>query len=94
MKQWRMWIALASVVALGMPAFGADYPSQPAPAETARPGTVNYTEGTTSLDGKALTRQSAPNQAMNPGDVLTTGSGKAEVLLTPGIFLRVATRAR
>jgi hypothetical protein len=84
-----MSMALVGVVALGMPAFAADYPSQPAPAETARPGTVNYTEGTTYLDGNALTRQSAPNLAMNAGDVLTTDSGKAEVLLTPGIFLRV-----
>jgi hypothetical protein len=89
MKQWKMWIALAGLSLLGMPAFGADLPGSNAPAEPARPGTVNYTEGTTHLDGTALTRQSAPNQTMNAGDVLTTGSGKAEVLLTPGIFLRV-----
>jgi hypothetical protein len=89
MRQLRFLIALAGLGLLAMPAIAADLPGSSAPAEPARPGTVNYTEGTTYLDGNALTQQSAPNQAMNAGDVLSTDSGKAEVLLTPGIFLRV-----
>jgi hypothetical protein len=54
-----------------------------------RPGTVNYIEGAAYLDGRPLMNQNVGNMALNPGDVLTTGAGKAEILLTPGIFLRM-----
>ena len=30
-----------------------------------------------------------PNAELNTGDVLDTAQGKAEILLTPGVFLRV-----
>jgi hypothetical protein len=89
MKQWRMLIALAGLGVLGMPAFGADLPNSNRPANTANPGTVNYIEGAASLDGRALSQRSVGNSEMNAGDVLTTQAGKAEILLTPGIFLRV-----
>ena len=55
----------------------------------ARPGTVNYIEGAAYLNGKPLHQQSVGSVALDPGQVLTTGAGKAEILLTPGIFLRV-----
>jgi uncharacterized membrane protein YgcG len=87
-KQWRILIAVAAA-ALGMPAFGADYPSSAPAAQPARPGTVNYIEGSASLDGNQLSNRSVGSAAMNAGDVLTTGAGKSEILLTPGIFLRV-----
>ena len=67
----------------GLPAFGAI---------PARPGTVNYIEGAAYLNGKPLHQQSVGNAALDPGQVLTTGAGKAEILLTPGIFLRVDDR--
>ena len=75
-----MTIALLGVAALCAPAFGADM---------ARPGTVNYIEGAAYLDGTQLQNRNVGSTALDPGQVLTTGAGKAEVLLTPGIFLRV-----
>lgn len=82
MKSWR-GIAIAGLVGLGvlsLPAYGADQ---------ARPGTVNYTEGAVYLDGQPLNSKNIGSTDMSAGQVLSTGQGKAEVLLTPGIFLRV-----
>lgn len=56
---------------------------------TARPGTVNYVEGTVSLDGRTLNQRAVGNATMGPGNVLSTEQGKVEVLLTPGVFLRL-----
>jgi hypothetical protein len=51
------------------------------------PGTVNYIEGQVSLDNQPL---GAPGPVVvQPGQTLATGNGFAEVLLTPGAFLRL-----
>ncbi|MGH9561221.1 MAG: FecR domain-containing protein [Terracidiphilus sp.] len=95
MKHW-VWVALAALGLMGVPAFGADYPTNSAntrPAEPAFPGTLNYIEGAVTLDGHALNNQPVGNIAMKAGDVLSTGAGKAEILLTPGIFLRVGSNS-
>jgi hypothetical protein len=55
------------------------------------PGTLNYVEGSASLDGQPIT-QSAIGTAMatlKEGQVLSTRDSRAEVLLTPGVFLRL-----
>jgi len=92
MRHWRRTIATIAIAGIGMfgiPAFGADAPNPAAPAEPARPGTVNYIEGAAFVDGQPVNDRNVGNIALNPGDELTTGNGKAEILLTPGIFLRV-----
>jgi hypothetical protein len=58
-------------------------------AEPARPGTVNYIEGAAFLDGRPLNNRNIGNLAMDAGDELSTATGKAEILLTPGIYLRI-----
>lgn len=55
----------------------------------ARPGTVNYVEGRASLDGQTLAPKSAGQAEVQEGQVLSTRSGRAEILLTPGVFLRI-----
>jgi hypothetical protein len=58
---------------------------------SARPGVINYVEGSATLDGRPLslnTQQQGPTY-LNANDTLSTTSGKAEVLLTPGVFLRI-----
>ncbi len=91
MRAWRIKrttvigiAALLAVWLLGWPAFAA---------EPAHPGMVNYIEGTVRLDGSQLNNQSVGSSAMNAGDRLTTANGRAEVLLTPGIYLRVGDRS-
>jgi hypothetical protein len=73
-------IALLGIGVLCTPSFGAN---------PARPGTINYLEGTASLDGKQLTERNVGSVDMNAGEVLSTTAGKAEILLTPGVFLRL-----
>jgi hypothetical protein len=88
-KQWAVLVGLAAAAALAVPVLAADFPSPAAPGEAARPGTVNYVEGAAYLDGSPLSRRSIGSAELDAGHMLTTGNGKAEVLLTPGIFLRV-----
>jgi hypothetical protein len=58
-----------------------------------RPGTVNYVEGQVSVDGQDLGTSSIGSAELKRGAVLRTGSGKAEVLLTPGVFLRLGSNS-
>lgn len=57
------------------------------PAELGAPGTVNYVEGQVLVDNRPLGGGSSV--VVEPGQTLATGNGYAEVLLTPGAFLRV-----
>jgi len=54
-----------------------------------RPGSLNYVEGQVSANGQALDPQAVGRFSLAPGQTLETGDGYAEVLLTPGTFLRV-----
>jgi hypothetical protein len=57
-------------------------------AGNARPGTVNYVEGQVTLNGKPLASVQNGPTALMPGQTLAAANGKAEILLTPGTFLR------
>jgi|SRR5215469_2168033 len=58
-------------------------------ANTARPGTLNYIEGQVTTQDHQLTSSSVGNTELQPGQSLSTENGKAELLLTPGVFLRL-----
>lgn len=75
-----MTIAVLGLGLLGAPVFAA---------EPARPGTVNYVEGAAYLEGTQLTQKDIGSTDQDAGQVLTTGAGRAEILLTPGVFLRL-----
>lgn len=55
----------------------------------ARPGTLNYVEGQASIDGRQISPSSVGQAELQPGQYLATANGKVELLLTPGIFLRL-----
>jgi hypothetical protein len=61
-------------------------PTQQGPAE---PGTINYVEGQVAIGNEALSPSSAGSAILGPDQTLNTQNGKAEILLTPGVFLRV-----
>jgi hypothetical protein len=46
-------------------------------------------EGQASIDGRQVSAKSVGTTTLEPGQYLATGDGKAEILLTPGVFLRV-----
>lgn len=80
MRHMLKTIALLGIAVISAPVFGADQ---------ARPGTVNYIEGAAYLQGKQLNPHDVGSLEMAPGQVLRTGAGKTEILLNPGVYLRV-----
>jgi hypothetical protein len=55
----------------------------------ALPGMVNYVEGQAAIDGMPLTAGQNGNTQLQPNQVLATTNGKAEILLSPGVFVRM-----
>lgn len=82
MRSWQKVVAsvfLAGIVSV--PAFSAP--------NSAQPGTLNYVEGQAFIDSQPLNQNSIGAAGLQAGQTLTTQNGKAEILLTPGVFLRV-----
>jgi hypothetical protein len=52
-------------------------------------GTVHYFEGDVTIDGTKLVSQAARFDDLKEGATLHAGLGRAEILLTPGVILRV-----
>ncbi|MEO6816221.1 MAG: FecR domain-containing protein [Edaphobacter sp.] len=75
-------LLLLSLATLCAPAFGQN-------VNPASPGTLNYVEGQASIEGRPLSHRSVGRTEMRLGQVIATANGKAEILLTPGIFLRL-----
>ena len=83
MQQSRLIATATSIIlaaALSAPAFGAN---------PARPGSLNYVEGQASISGQPLDAKAIGTAELQPGQSLDTQVGKAEILLTPGAFLRI-----
>src|SRR5580658_6768383 len=60
---------------------------------TALPGTVNYVEGQVSIDGNPLSAKQNGNTQVQPNQSLMTANGKAEMLLSPGVFVRAGNNS-
>jgi hypothetical protein len=56
---------------------------------SAHSGTLHYFDGDVSIDGAAVQAKAGRFSEIKEQSVLRTGQGRAEVLLTPGVFLRV-----
>jgi hypothetical protein len=59
----------------------------------ALPGTVNFIEGQVSIDGQPIGQNEVGTAALGMNQTLSTQNGKAEVLLSPGEFLRLGDNA-
>jgi hypothetical protein len=57
-----------------------------------RSGAIHYTEGRVLLNGDPIHHKFGEFPQMKKNDVLRTERGRAEVLLTPGVFLRMGER--
>jgi len=53
------------------------------------PGTLNYVEGRVSVQGQNQTQNSVGTTYLDANQALDTGNGNAEILLTPGVYLRI-----
>jgi hypothetical protein len=77
---------LAMVTALGLSAAGQSVIS-------ARSGVIHFFEGSVYLRDQALEPHPGKFQILAPGEELRTAQGSAEVLLTPGVFLRIGEKS-
>jgi hypothetical protein len=77
----RSWWSFALAGILAIPSWANPNP--------ARPGTLNYVEGQVSIGSAAVDSKSVGSAELDAGQVLATQAGKAEILLTPGVFLRI-----
>ncbi len=75
-------LSVLSLATLFTPAFSQG-------TNPARPGTINYVEGQAAVNGSEISRSSIGHAEVAAGQLLSTGNGKAEMLLTPGVFLRL-----
>lgn len=66
---------------------------QMSPPMSPQIGTVNYIQGQVSVNGAPVTAAQMGRMGIGQNDVLNTGVGKAEILLTPGVFLRLGNNA-
>jgi hypothetical protein len=81
------WKAIGGVVIAGVLALPAW--ANAGAANIPRPGALNYVEGQASIGSQVLDSKSTGSVTLDSGQVLETQNGKAEILLTPGIFLRI-----
>jgi len=75
---WQVTIALLAAAVFGI----ANTSSPP-------PGTLNYVEGQVSVQGQVQTQKSVGSTYLESNQDLETGTGHAEMLLTPGVYLRL-----
>jgi hypothetical protein len=93
-----MWTSIGGVVLAGVLAapIWAVPPRTPAPsanAGSAQPGAINYVEGQVSVNNQALDRNAIGSAMLQPGQAIVTQNGRAEVLLTPGVFFRMGNNS-
>jgi hypothetical protein len=92
MKTGMQKLVIGSLLVFGI--FTAPAWSQNQNARPARMGGINYVEGQASIGTETLTAESVGSVVLEKDQTLTTQTGKVEILLTPGVFLRVADNSR
>jgi len=85
MKLFRLQVFLGLFLAavLCVPAWATN-----TGANSALPGTLNYVEGQAQFNDQTVDSKSVGQATLEVGQTLSTQNGKAEILLTPGVFLR------
>src|SRR5579871_4767226 len=87
---WKTMAGMGFLAAvLSVPAWGANTDNRHA----AMPGTLNYVEGQVSMGDQPLDAKSVGSADLQVGEILETGNGKAEILLTPGVYLRLGSNS-
>jgi len=81
-----MWLGGIALAALLCAPAWASIPPQP--------GVLNYVEGQANIGGMVLNSNSVGSVKLLAGQALNTENGKAEILLTPGVFLRISDNSQ
>jgi hypothetical protein len=88
-NSWRAGIVLLAASTAALAQTNMNTGQNGDTREMASPGAVNYIEGQVTLDGQPLAAHSAGSTVVGLNQPLSTADGYAEVLLTPGAFLRI-----
>jgi len=80
----------AAVIGVSLAPIAAAIVGPTPPTHPARPGSINYVEGQASIGITPLTSASVGTVELDRNQFLTTQTGKVEILLLPGVFLRLA----
>jgi FecR protein len=86
MMSHRWIVSLALTPLLGLPAFAQSVIS-------AHSGVIHFSDGSVFLDDQRVEQKTGKFDQMNNGSELRTQDGRAEVLLTPGTFLRMGANS-
>ncbi len=82
----KHWLAVGCAVVLGL----AGLPAWAQNVISTQAGLINFTEGPVAVNGAAFRPQPGQFRQLREQDTLETGAlGRAEVLLSPGVFLRM-----
>jgi len=89
MNSWATKLMIAGLVVFAaIPAARADTSS------SGHVGALEYIEGHAFVDGKPVAGNQEKLPILNEGSILGTGKGHAEMLLTPGVFLRLGANSQ
>jgi len=86
---FRTWIQCARTVSLAS-ALLLTVPGWSQTAAPPRPGSINYLDGQASIGANVISPDAVGSLVLERDQTLTTQAGKVEMLLTPGVFLRLA----
>ena len=75
-------------------ATGALFPLHAQKVVSARAGLITYLQGSAFVDGKRVALKTARFPQMKDGESFSTGRGRAELLLAPGVILRLAENSQ
>ena len=78
---------LTGICAFALSSFGQTY------TVSAKPGALNFIQGEVTINGDPVWKANLKSTFLNAGDVLAVDNGKVEVLLNPGVFLRVGAHS-
>jgi|YNPNPStandDraft_1061719.scaffolds.fasta_scaffold03164_7 hypothetical protein len=81
-RAWRLLAVPAALTLLGLPAHSQE-------AISAKSGLIHYVDGRVLLDGQPVEPKFGRFPQMKEGSLLRTQAGRAELLLSPGVFLRM-----
>src|ERR1700722_17471379 len=85
----RSWKGFGSIVAAGVLCLPVWADVNPNGRQAPQPGSLNYIEGQATIAGQPVNPNSVGSAQLQAGQSLATQSGKAELLLTPGVLLRL-----
>jgi hypothetical protein len=84
---WQVISSLFLAAVLCVPAWADSNSASASDTYSTLPGTLNYVEGNAQFSGTALNSKSV-GQTLEIGQTLNTQRGRAELVLTPGVYLR------